>query len=87
MKSKHINHIEVTQKGKNIYETMLKDKLEEEYKGYIAAIEVETGDYFLGKRGIEAIKKARLKYPKTIFYMVKIGFPVVHQYRFNRKYI
>ena len=56
-------------------------KLEKEHRGEIVAIEVGTDDYFLGKRGIEAITKARKKYPNAVFYLVKIGFPAVHKFR------
>lgn len=35
-------------KGTAIYEK-IKDKLEPEHKGEFVAIEVDTGDYFLGK--------------------------------------
>jgi hypothetical protein len=69
---------EIVEKGQRIYET-IKDKLEPEHKGEIVAIEVETGDYFLGRRVIEATDKAREKYPDKVFYVARIGFPVVHR--------
>ena len=47
-------------------------------KGMIAAIEPETGEWFLGKNVIEALKNARLKYPKGTFYFVRVGYPSAH---------
>lgn len=76
-----IDKDEIALKGQKIYDKTLKEKLEKEHRGEIVAIEVETGDYFLGKRGIEAIKKAREKYPHSVFYSVRIGFPAVHKFR------
>lgn len=71
---------EIVEKGRKIYET-IKDKLEPEHKGELVAIEVETGDYFLGRRVIEAIEKAKRKYPDKVFYVARVGFPVVHVFR------
>ena len=76
-----IDKDEIALKGQRIYDQNLREKLEKEHWGEIVTIEVETGDYFLGKRGIEAIKKARGKYPNAVFYSVKIGFPAVHKFR------
>ncbi len=71
---------EIVEKGQRIYEK-IKDKLEPEHKGEIVAIEVETGDYFLGKSVIEATDKAREKYPDKVFYTARVGFPVVYVFR------
>lgn len=50
-------------------------------KGMIAAIEPETGDWFLGKNVMEALKNARLKYPEGTFYFVRIGYPSAHVHK------
>jgi len=49
---------ELVEKGKEIY-NKIKDMLEPEHKGEVVAIEIKTGDYFLGKSVIEADRKAR----------------------------
>jgi hypothetical protein len=49
-------------------------------KGEIAVIEPETGDYFLGKTLTEALKKAKAKYPDTVFYSIRIGSTFAHQF-------
>lgn len=73
MKSiKVINKTELAAKGESIY-AKLKEQLEQEHRGEFVAIEVESGDYFLGKTFQEADKKAREKYPKSVFYVVRIG--------------
>lgn len=71
---------EIVDKGQRIYET-IKDRLEPEHKGEIVAIETESGDYFLARRVIEAIEKARKRYPDKVFYVARVGFPVVHVFR------
>ncbi len=60
-------------KGKEIY-GKIKDELEPEHKGEFVAIEVDTGDYFVGKDPIEADEKAREKYPDAVFFLARIGY-------------
>lgn len=75
-----INPEEFGSKGEEIYK-LIGPQLEPEHKGEIAAIEVESGDYFLGKTVIEAWQKAKAEYPHKVFYFVRIGYPVVHIFR------
>jgi len=69
---KVINKAEMAAKGESIYAT-LKEKLEKEHRGKFVAIEVDSGDYFLGRTLQEADKKARQKYPDRVFYVIRIG--------------
>ena len=73
-----INKERLVARGEEIYQQRLKDRLEPTHYGQIVAIEVESGDYFIGKSVTEAAKKARAKHPQKFFYFVKIGFPAVH---------
>lgn len=50
-------------------------------KGMIVAIEPETGDWFLGKTVLEALKGGRQKYPQGIFYFVRVGYPSAHAHK------
>ncbi len=58
-----------------------------EKKGLIAAIEPDTGVYFLGKTLTEALKKAKEKYPDKIFYSIRIGYTFVHEHKGGLKKI
>jgi len=64
----------VFRKGKRLYQTKLKALLEPTHTGKFAAIEPDSGEYFLGTRMIEAALKARTKYPDKQVYIVRIGF-------------
>ena len=68
-------------KGEEIYQKKLRPKLEGKHKGRIVAIDVGSGDYFLGKTVLEAIEKGRKKHPGQIFYAIRIGYPAVHSLR------
>ncbi len=67
-----INKEEMGEKGEEIYEN-IKAKLELKCKGEFVAIDIDSGDYFLGKTLREADEKARDKYPNKVFYVVRIG--------------
>ena len=72
---------EIAENGKRIYTESLKAKLEPDHKGEIAAINTETGDYFLGKTLLEAVRRGREKFPNTVFYSVRIGYPALVKFR------
>ena len=72
-----INKNELVEKGEKIY-AQIKEKLLPEYKGKIAAIEVDSGDYFLGESIIDAGEKAKEKYPTKFFHFVRIGYTATY---------
>ena len=60
-------------RGEEIYRK-IKEKLEPAHKGEFVAIEVDTGDYFVGKDPIDADEKARVKYPDAVFFLARICY-------------
>lgn len=75
-KLKPIDIHQLSEEGKKIYEE-LRETLGAEHKGEYLAIEVESGDHFLGETIEKAGEKARKQHPDKIFYLVKIGYPGV----------
>lgn len=67
---------ELCSKGEKIY-AEIKEKLEPTLNNKSVAINVESGDYFIGNDAIEAADKARERYPSSVFFLVRIGHPVV----------
>lgn len=60
------------------------DKIQQQeakHRGLVAAIDPESGEYFLGKRTITAVEKGRRKYPEAVFYCIRIGYDAVDQHR------
>lgn len=70
----------MAEKAKAIYEK-IKDRLEAEHMGEVVAIDVESGDYFLGETGLEAARQAKARYPKRIPYLIRIGRPAYISFR------
>lgn len=64
---------EIAKKGQELYDTKLKTKLEKRFYGKYAAIDVESGEYFIGDTLVDALTKAKTKFPSQIFHSVKIG--------------
>lgn len=67
---------QLSEEGKRIYEE-LKETLGPEHKGEYLAIEVESGDYFIGKTIEDVDQKVRKKYPDKVLHLVRIGYPGV----------
>ena len=71
---------QIATNSKAIYQRLQKE-LETNYLGCFAAIEVESGDYFVAETLTKADAKAREKYPDRLFYVVRVGRPTVYAYR------
>lgn len=63
----------LARKGYHLYQEVLKPQLEPGHLGEYVAIEVESGDYFLGTSLDEALESAEHKYPDREFFIVKVG--------------
>jgi hypothetical protein len=77
----NINKDDFAKLGEEIYRTKYQTELEAQYLGKICAIEVESGDYFIGDTPMEAGMKARKRYPDRIFYAVRIGSDAVYSFK------
>jgi hypothetical protein len=64
-------------RARALYEAM-QGMLETRYHGKIIAIEVESGDYFVGETVLEAGWKARATRPEKVFHFFRVGFPTVY---------
>lgn len=65
-------------KARAIYASKYKKKLEATERGKVVAIEVESGEIFIGHTALEAGMKARQKFRDKIFYFIRVGYPAVH---------
>ena len=64
---------QVAEKGEQIYQEKLKPILEPQENGKFVTIEVNSGEYFLGDSLLEALQRARQKYPDRLFHTIKVG--------------
>lgn len=63
----------IAKEGSKIYQAV-KNKYDPKEKGKSLAIDIDTKEVFLGDSSAEALARAHKKYPKKVFYVVKIGF-------------
>ena len=70
---------EFSQKGADIYNTRIKHELPPGLKGKIVAIEVESGDYFIGDTPLRAGICGQKKHPNKQFYFKRIGYDTVYR--------
>ena len=76
-----ININNFSKKGEKIYKNLIKKDFELKHKGEIITIELDNKDYFIGKTPVEALKKAKVKYPEKVFYTKRIGYDSVYEVR------
>lgn len=69
---------ELIDRAREIYEKELKSELEAHEGGKIVAVEVESGDYFLGDSEVEAYEQAIKKYPAKKFAFLRVGAKTTH---------
>ncbi len=56
----------------------IRHKLEPQQNGKIVAIDIESGDYFLGATVLEAYDQAIRKHPSATFVYLRVGHPAAY---------
>jgi len=74
--AKHQSFEEIAKRAAAIYEKV-KTQYEPALNGKFLAIEVESGNGYLGNTSGEALEEARAKHPEKLFYLVRVGFDSV----------
>ena len=59
----------------------IQSRLREQDFGKLVAIDVESGEYFLGETGIEATRKAQARHPGTIFFLGRVGCRTAYTFK------
>jgi hypothetical protein len=73
----------ISKKGQQIFEA-LDPELSKTHRGQFVVIEVDSGDYFIGKTEMEANQKAREKHPGKVFFLGRIGYPTAYTFKGRR---
>jgi hypothetical protein len=68
------SHDEIARRGKEIYETQLRAKLEPEHTGKFLVVDIETGEYELDEDGNAASQRAYQKKPDGVRYGLRVGY-------------
>jgi hypothetical protein len=65
--------------GERFYAERLRAVLEPGQAGRFVAIEPETGRYFIGMNGSEALTAAHEAMPDALFYLKRVGYEFAHR--------
>lgn len=63
----------IVQQGQKFYKEHLKHILEPDHNGEFVSIDPESGQYFVGKTAVEAMKKSKEALPGKIKCLLRIG--------------
>lgn len=80
----HHSTEELDRLGWSHYEE-IREELEAEHYGDYVMIEVDSGDYFLGKTPQQALQKAKDVHPDKAFYLIRIGYKAARKLKQNLK--
>ena len=61
--------------GRRIYAEQLRDKVEEEHRGQFLVLDIDSGDYEIDKRHIQASLRLLERRPEGTLYGLRIGYP------------
>ena len=68
---------EIARRGEEIYASRLRGHLENEHKGEVVIIDIESGEYEIGHDSLAANKRALARRPGAALYGIRVGFPFV----------
>ncbi len=57
----------------------IQENLEAQHRGDYVMVEVDSGDFFIGKTPEEALRQAEAAHPGKPFCLIRIGYKVVHK--------
>ena len=59
--------------GQRLYDERLRELLEPDHAGEFVAVDPDTGRYFLGPTGLDALRAGRRELPGKLFYLLRVG--------------
>jgi len=74
---------EISKKGQRILDTISEESVKQHF-GRFVAIEVDSGEYFIGDTVIEATRKAQAKHPGKVFFLGRIGYRAAYTFKGHR---
>jgi hypothetical protein len=76
---------EFERRGEELYEKVVRPRVEEGNKGKVVAIDIETGEFELGKDSLTARGRLLARLPDAQVWCVRIGYPAVHRWLGGRR--
>lgn len=71
---------EIEQRGEELYQRSIREKVEPDNIGKICVIDVETGEYEIDDTMLAASRRALARHPGAALWAVRIGYDAVHSF-------
>ena len=71
--------------GTEIYEQRIRHQVEADHQGGIVAIDIETGDFEIAPKLLDAAQSLRVRHPAAQIWAVRVGHRAVHRFGFGRR--
>jgi hypothetical protein len=72
-----------SKKDQKIFEMPAEELTKSHFSRFIA-IEVDSGDYFIGEAAIEATQRAQARHPEKIFFLGRMGYRTACTFKGHR---
>ena len=68
---------EVCRRGQELYDTIIRPRVEAGNRGKVLVIDIETGEYEMDSDQLEAAHRLLARHPGAPLYGVRIGYPTL----------
>lgn len=79
------NPSEIVTRGEERYDREIRGLVEEDHRGEMLAIDVDSGAYALGDDSLTALERLKAKAPDARAYLLRVGFPTAVRIGIGRK--
>ena len=70
---------EIAARGTKIYEDTIRSKVERDHHGDFVIIDIDSGDYEVDPKDIEASTRLRERHPEAIMFGLRVGFAAAYR--------
>ncbi len=80
MPTANYSESEIIQRGKRLYEQTIRVAIDEEQsKGKLLVINIETGEYEMDADDVVAAKRSKARFGEAALFTMKIGYPSAYR--------
>jgi len=84
MREPRFSQEEFARRGEEIYDHEILPRMTPEDQGRVVAIEIESGDYEIGRNEVAAGERLRERHPESLFWFRRVGSPSLHRFGHHR---
>lgn len=70
---------EIAARGEKIYDEKIRSEVEVAHHGDFVVIDIDTGDYEVDPKDINASTRLRVRRPEAVTFGLRVGFPAAYR--------